>query len=84
MIHSSEKLNSNLALIKFLTRKPSRIILEEIISPLALALSGKREPCGYWVSIQGDSINIQCYGASNIQSGKITNPLGLNDVIRIS
>ena len=65
MIHSSEKLNSNLALLRYKTRKPNRIILEEIINPLAEILANKREPCGYFVTFQGDNMNIQCYGSGN-------------------
>jgi hypothetical protein len=83
MIHSSEKLNSNLAIIKYYTRKSPRIILEEIVNPLAQILANKREPNGYWVSVQNDTINIQCFGVGNIvQGSKLTSVI--NDTIRIS
>ena len=85
MIHSSQKLNSNLAIIKYFTRKSHRVLLEEIVNPLASMLINKKEPSGYFVTFSGDSMNIQVYGSGNfVTSGKLTSPCGLNDVIRIS
>ncbi len=84
-IHSTKKLNESLALIRNKTNKPNRIILEEIICPIATALSGKKDPSGYFVFFDAENVNVKIWSASDmVMSGKLTSPLGLSDVIGVA
>jgi hypothetical protein len=75
MITSSSKLNSCLTLIREITGKSNRQILEEIIVPLTEIL-GNKKAGNYYIAPQNDTITIQCYGQGNhVFSGKLTSTI---------
>ncbi len=76
VITSSSKLNSYLTLLREMTGKSNRQILEEIIFPLTEIL-GNKKAGNYYIVPQNDTITIQCYGKGNyVCSGKLTDRLG--------
>jgi hypothetical protein len=80
MISGTDKLTSDLAILRQLTGKSNQQILSEIITPLT-EIVGNFENGNYYIAPTPDGlgIEIKCYSLKNqayVISGKATQPLG--------